>query len=246
MNHERDHILAQVRRLAELNGGEPVGERTFRADTRLSRRRLQSAGFPNYGAAVEAAGFARKTLQQAFPDDQLFQPLARLTREKGHFPTTNERQVERYRDSTFPGYDAYARRAKLEPLEQALLRWCRKRESFQDVVAILEATLKGGGRPRPSARRNRRVVNGYVYLMRYGNQGRDYKIGSTENVARRESQLDMMSPTDVRRVHVIETDDPRGIEKYWLERFADRRIKTKEVFRLTPEDVAAFKSRDYQ
>jgi hypothetical protein len=82
--------------------------------------------------------------------------------------------------------------------------------------------------------------------MRYGNHGRDYKIGCTENVARRESQLDMMSPADVRRVHVIETDDPRGIEKYWQERFADRRIKTKEVFRLTPEDVAAFKSRDYQ
>jgi hypothetical protein len=111
MNQDRDHILAQLRRLAESNGGEPVGERTFLADTRLTRRCLQIAGFPNYGAAVEAAGFARKTLQQAFTDDQLFQPLAQLTRERGRFPTTNERQVQRYKDSAFPGYDAYSRRA---------------------------------------------------------------------------------------------------------------------------------------
>lgn len=214
MNQGRDQILAQVRRLAELNGGEPVGERTFLAETRLSRRRLQRAGFPNYGAALEAAGFARKTLQQPFTDDQLFEPLARLTRQKGHFPTTNERQVERYRDSSFPGSDAYRRRGMLGPLEQALLTWCRTREAFQDVVAILQASLKAVGRPELQARRSRRVVNGYVYLMRYGNHGKDYKIGCTENVARRESQLDMMSPTDVRRVHVIKTDDPRGVEKY--------------------------------
>ena len=81
--------------------------------------------------------------------------------------------------------------------------------------------------------------------MRYGARGKDYKIGCSENVSRRYSQLDMMSPSEVRNVRVIATDDPKGIEKYWFERFADKRIKTKEVFRLSPDDVAAFKSRDY-
>lgn len=56
----------------------------------------------------------------------------------------------------------------------------------------------------------------------------------------------MVSPSDVRIVHSIETDDPEGIEQYWHGRFAERRVKTKEVFRLTPDDIAAFKRRQYQ
>ena len=52
-------------------------------------------------------------------------------------------------------------------------------------------------------------------------------------------KIDMVSPSDVRIVHSIETDDPEGIEKYWHARFAERRVQTKEVFRLTPDDIAA-------
>jgi len=94
--------------------------------------------------------------------------------------------------------------------------------------------------------RGRKIVIGYVYLMRYGAHGKDFKIGHSENVQRRPSQIDMVSPRDVRVVHSIETDDPEGIEKYWHERFSERRVKTKEVFRLTPDDIAAFKRRQYQ
>jgi hypothetical protein len=82
--------------------------------------------------------------------------------------------------------------------------------------------------------------------MKYGTRGNDFKIGFTENVARRETQINVMSPADVRTVHVIETDDPRGIEKYWQARFADKQVGTKGVYRLLPDDVAAFKRRRYQ
>ena len=57
----------------------------------------------------------------------------------------------------------------------------------------------------------------------------------------------MMAPQDVRIIHSIATDDPAGIERYWLDRFEPKRVKDKkELFRLTPDDVAAFKSRGYQ
>jgi hypothetical protein len=104
--------------------------------------------------------------------------------------------------------------------------------------------LRGNNSTVPSS--NRKIVNGYVYLMRYGAHGKDFKIGHSENVQRRQSQIDMVSPSDVRIVHSIETDDPEGIEKYWHARFAERRVQTKEVFRLTPDDIAAFKRRQYQ
>ena len=67
---------------------------------------------------------------------------------------------------------------------------------------------------------------------------------------RRHAQLESMYPGELRHVHSIPTDDPGGIERYWLNRFANKRLPTKgsrgEIFRLDPEDVKAFRSRDYQ
>jgi hypothetical protein len=239
----REKIIFQIKRTAEANGNIPLGERLFFSETKLNRNALRRNGFANYGSAVQAAGYKPNQLHRAISDDLLFTSLAGLTREVGHFPTEGERAVARYKDPAFPGGSAFRRRAKSEPLQQALLNWCRGHEMFADVRQLLE--LAGSKpKPAPSPRRSK-IVNGYVYLMRYGS-GKDFKIGCTENVSRRQSQIDMMSPDNVRLIHSIETDDPRGIEKYWLQRFSERRVKTKEVFRLTRDDIAAFKRRDYQ
>ena len=90
-------------------------------------------------------------------------------------------------------------------------------------------------------------MTGYVYLMKYGGSGSVYKIGLSDNVSRRHAQLNMMAPQDVRVIHTIPTDDPSGIETYWLNRFESKRLEgKKELFRLAAEDVAAFRSRKYQ
>lgn len=243
---QRDQIIAEIKRTSESNGDKPLGEHRFYRETGLNLYSLHRAGFPNYGATLEAAGYPRGTYQRAYEDHKLFDPLARLTREKGRFPTTGELEVAHYASKSFPSSTAFKRLSKRGPLQGQLLQWCQQTAEFADVVKILETTSTVGTYQRLTTRRKGKVVSGYVYLMRYGSGGRYYKIGYTENVDRRQAQLDMMSPKDVRQVHVIETDDPKGREKYWLDRFADKRIGNKEIFRLTAGDVAAFKSRRYQ
>jgi hypothetical protein len=81
--------------------------------------------------------------------------------------------------------------------------------------------------------------SGYVYLIKHGGHC-EYKIGRTSNALRREGEIAASLPQQVKPIHVIETDDPVGLEAYWHRRFADRRIRN-EWFELTAEDVKAFK-----
>ena len=94
---------------------------------------------------------------------------------------------------------------------------------------------------RPRGNESQRVT-GYVYLAKHGP---DFKIGRSNDVARRRREVSLLLPHELEHVHIIETDDPAGIEKYWHERFKDRRVRG-EWFRLSREEVAAFRRRRYQ
>lgn len=239
-----DHLSAA----AERNGGRPPGEYRFYRECGLSRNDLWAAGFDTYGAACKAIGHEPNVLQQRLNDDSLFKPLAALTAELGRFPSKGACEVRRKRDPQFPSWEVFQRRGRQGPeidLRQGLVAWCRRIGGFEQVIALLESNASS---PVKAGRRGAKaVVNGYVYLMRYGSGGSVFKVGLTDNVHRRHSQVSMMAPQDVRLVHSIATDDPAGIERYWLDRFAAKLVPgKKELFRLTPDDVAAFKTRKYQ
>jgi hypothetical protein len=70
--------------------------------------------------------------------------------------------------------------------------------------------------------------------------GPHYKIGRTNSVGRRGSELAIKVPIPPKTIHSIETDDPIGVEAYWHKRFVDKRGEG-EWFALSPEDVKAFK-----
>jgi len=82
---------------------------------------------------------------------------------------------------------------------------------------------------------------GYVYLLK---SGKYYKIGRSNAPGRREYEIAIQLPEPAVTLHVIKTDDPVGIEKYWHQRFASCR-KNGEWFELSWENVSAFWRRKF-
>ncbi len=244
----KDQLITLLQRTARDNGNRPLGGQAFYSETRLSKRHLWAAGIRSYGDLCELAGYPRNRLNKQMEPDLLFEPLAVLTANLDRFPDNTDREMAHRKDGSFPSREAYrTAQKKAGSLEHQLLEWCRSRPQHAKAQRIVEEHLSRQKSLSQRTRQGGKVVAGYVYLMRYGRSGRDYKIGMSEDLSRRHSQISAMVPGQLTIVHVIETDDPQGIERYWLQRFEDKRVENKkEIFRLEPADVVAFKSRKYQ
>ncbi len=244
----KEHLIAEIKRTATANKNRPLGDTAFYSETGLQLEQLWDAEIRSYGDLCELAGYPRNRMQKQLEPDQLFEPLALLTGALGHFPDWTDREMAHRKDRSFPSYEAYrTAQNKNGPLDRQLLEWCRSRHQHSKAYQIVEQHLSKQDGISPRSRRRGKIVNGYVYLFRYGSSSRDYKIGRSENVVRRHSQIASMIPGQLRIVHVIETDDPSGVERYWLQRLEHKLIDhKKEIFRLEPSDVVAFKSRTYQ
>jgi Meiotically up-regulated gene 113 len=234
---EKAQILDAIRRLTATMGGKAPGSQRFRSEVGVGK----SDGYPKYwlrwSDAIREAGCEPNSLNTAYGDEFLIQKHVDLTRELGRFPIEGDLMVKRRSDRTFPDRGARGRLGSKPERVAKILAYCRSHPGFEDVVplvaaAVVERTPEEDGEPSDSA-------PGYVYLLRHGAR-REFKIGRTNNPMRREGEIGVALPQELDPVHVIETDDPAGIETYWHRRFADRRLKG-EWFALTAVDVRAFK-----
>lgn len=74
--------------------------------------------------------------------------------------------------------------------------------------------------------------------------GKKYKIGYSKAALTRASTVSGLTPDGSEIIHLIRTDDMRGIEAYWHNRFSEKRGNG-EWFALSAADVAAFKRRKF-
>lgn len=231
-------ILAEIRRTAI--GDRPLGRLAFASETGIGDAQV-ARYWARWNDAVREAGFTPNELWQRVPDDEVLSSLASETRRLGRLPTIRELRVRHHEDDTVPSRHVFGRWPTRE-WPRRLSEWCASRPEFADVVAIVGA-IPPAEEPAPTEPRSRpgHVVLGFVYLIK---MGRHHKIGRSNAAGRRERELAIQLPERAQTVHVIQTDDPVGIEAYWHHRFRDRRGNG-EWFALTSEDVAAFKRRKF-
>jgi hypothetical protein len=236
----KEEILREIRRCAEANGGVPLGEDRFQAETGIGLSDWKKY-WARWGDALREAGYvANRFGREAYADGQLLEKYAHYARQLGRLPTSDDIPVNRRKDSTFPGAETFSRRWRKSVLVEKLLEYCRSHREYGDAVGMCEDYLsQNRDVSHESAEAGEQI--GSVYLMK---SGRYYKTGNTSAVGRREYELGIQLPEEINIIHVIPTDDPSGIEAYWHKRFEAKRQKG-EWFKLDAADVAAFKRRKF-
>lgn len=238
---EKSHILDEIRRTAQENGGTPLGMKRFFAETGIRQEDWYGRYWVRWNQALVEAGFGPNRLQAAFGKQLLLARLAELTRELGHLPLKAELMLKRRRDPSFPSHSTFHRLGGKKMLVALLQAYCQQNAGLGDVLGICDSVAVSERADRTSSRVSIQEEFGHVYLLR---SGRFYKIGRSNAVGRRERELGLQLPEKAAVVHQIRTDDPPGIEAYWHGRFAAKR-KRGEWFDLTADDVAAFKRRKF-
>jgi hypothetical protein len=240
----RQDIVAAIQRTAAANDGEPLGRERFARETGIRTSDWLGRYWARWGDALSEAGFEPNQFQKRIDEVDLLAALIPEIRRLGRIPTSAELRLRARQDRDgFPSHSVFGRLGGKTELRQRLLAYCQDRPEYSDVEQVLQASTdpsRGRSLDEPGAGDDSGGF-GFVYLLK---SGRYFKIGRTNSAGRRERELAIQLPERAEQVHVIETDDPAGIERYWHHRFAVQR-KNGEWFELTAADVKAFKRRKF-
>ena len=235
---DRDRIIAEIRRMAEDNGGIAPGQLQFEKATAMPRSAWRGKFWRNWSDAVRAAGLTENKPNAAHERSTMIFHLVQLTRKIGQLPGYADLRLEREKNKEFPAPRGFYRLGSLAQRVELVRQFATENSEYADVLALLpSAVVVPVDCDEPESREG--TSDGYVYMMRLG---KHYKIGKTFAVPRRHREIALELPEKPDIVHFIRTDDPSGIEAYWHGRFENKRTNG-EWFALLPEDVRAFKKR---
>lgn len=191
------------------------------------------------------AGFHPNEWVSAHEEQHVIETFLQVARELGKFPTKDEISIARSKNQNIPSFKAVTRLGKRSELREKLLKFCSDNSESSDLENLIKSMSLKEDVPSISKEESEEVTSGYVYLVR---AQAAYKIGSTRAPYRRVSEIANQSAKGAELLHLISTDDPEGIEKYWHRRFDEKRItglnkQSGEWFDLSLDEIKAFKRR---
>lgn len=245
MRDQKQHILNEIKKTAESNGGKPLGLSRFSNLTGIKKSDWYAKSWNNWngwGDALEEAGYVRNSLQEAHDEEFLIRSLIMLIKKSGHFPLHVELRKEGTNNQKFPSHNVWSRLGNKIQRVEKVLDFCRQNpEEYQDVLKICEPLIIKSVSDEENSLDFEEETFGFVYLMK---SGKHYKIGKTNALDRRQYEIGIQLPEKIEPIHSIRTDDPSGIETYWHNRFKEKRLNG-EWFNLKALDVRIFKKRKF-
>ena len=238
----KKYILGEIKRTAEENGGKALGSRKFATVTGIKPHDWRSIHWAKWSDALSEAGFGTNEFVRGYGDEELLEKFAQMALELGKIPTTSEMGLRARSDPHFPHAKPFRRFGGKTSLVERVREFANSHPEYSAVATMCEEYLRTQA-PQDTTESDTEsnVEFGSVYLMK---SGRLHKIGRANAAGRREYELALQTPEKTELVHVIQTDDPVGIEAYWHSRFKDKRHRN-EWFKLGAADVAAFRRRKF-
>lgn len=77
---KKEHILQEIKRTAESNGGIPLGWRKFAQETGIRYRDWLGKHWARWGEAVREAGYTPNQMTEAYDEAELFEKFIQLAR----------------------------------------------------------------------------------------------------------------------------------------------------------------------
>lgn len=237
---DKQHILNEIRRSAKV--GKPLGIQAFVTATGIREHDWRGKYWARWGDALIEAGYSPNDWVAPHEESHIFQSLLELTRKLKKYPTGAEIGLERRANKNFPSARAIQTYSNKAELINKLLVYCNSHEEYEDVERILTATpIPPEPKEQHEPEDGSKIQLGYVYLIRSSGK---YKIGYSKAALSRASVVSNLSPEGGEIIHLIRTDDMRGIEAYWHNRFSEKRGNG-EWFSLSASDIAAFRRRKF-
>jgi hypothetical protein len=235
----RDHILAEIRRLAAGNGGQPPGERLFTRETGIAQHQWRGKFWARWGDALTEAGYRPNVWMQRLDSETVLRAFAEVSRRHGRIATWDEVRLHRRRDRSIPCDRAMRDHfGGKDALIAELAQRARSDPAFADLAGMLADHPHPPSEPAAAGS----VPNGFVYLIQAGDL---YDLGRGADLKQPHAELAHALMAGARLIQMIRTDDPPATEAHWRRRFAGRRAQD-GWFRLRPCDVEAFREGEAQ
>lgn len=238
----KEEIISEIKRIVAENGGKVPGSTVFASATRIKEWDWRGKYWARWADAIKEAGFDPSPWNQKIPDEEVLTKLASFANELGRFPTSDEINLQSGRVSGFPTWTTFKRRyGGMQQTVQAVFEFA-KASGNDHLVSICEERLQRESQPALAPRNSKKDGPfGFVYL-KYSPSLRLYKIGKAIDPNKLGVGISLLLPHDLVPKHEIRTDCPFLLEKYWEQRFKDKK-KQGEWYDLTSGDVETFKSR---
>ena len=241
---DKTHILSEIQRTANENGGRPLGIDRFREETGIRKEDWYGIYWVRWGDAQIEAGYEQNQFgEPAFDEEWMISKIAEFARMIGHIPTKPESKMRKLEDNEFPNITTIRRRLGTKAEMIAKIKdFCIAKGGWEDVLSYCEkAIAKLPNTKLTDTGNDTYQGTGHVYMLKHD---KVHKIGRSTDASRRHKDIRVQMPYKTEEVHVIETDDTVGIEAYWHNRFKDKRLEG-EWFKLSAADIRAFKKRKF-